>query len=367
MIKFLDLKEINTRYKEAFIEAFTTFLDSGVYVQGQGLIDFEKSFSKYCNAKYCVGVSNGLDALILIFKAYVQLGKLKKGDEVIVPANTYIATILSILEVDLKPIFVEPNINTFNCEASEIEKHITSKTKAILIVHLYGQLAQTKSIVELAKRHNILLIEDAAQAHGAISVDNNYAGSIGNAAGFSFYPTKNLGALGEAGAVTTNDENLAIVIKELRNYGTSEKYNNVRIGINNRIDELQVLFLSIKLRSLNADNNIRRTIAKRYLSEIQNEKIKLPYYDGSNNHVFHQFVVLVENHRAQFISYLLDNGIQTAVHYPTPPHKQKALKRFNGLSLPITERIHKTCVSLPINPVLTDLEVSKIIKTINNF
>lgn len=366
MIKFLDLKGINARYKKEFKEAFDVFLESGNYVLGQGVLDFEDSFSKYCNTKYCVGVSNGLDALILIFKAYIQLGKLKKGDEIIVPANTYIASILSILEVDLKPVFVEPNIHTFNCEASEIEKHVTNKTKAILIVHLYGQLAKTKPIKQLAKNNGLLLIEDAAQAQGAVSVDNDNAGNIGNAAGFSFYPTKNLGALGEAGAVTTNDQALARVVKELRNYGTSGKYNNVRIGINNRIDELQALFLKVKLKGLNEDNRSRKNIAKRYLSEINNKKIKLPYYDGSNNHVFHQFIILVEC-REQFINYLLEHGVQTAIHYPTPPHKQKALAAFSELSLPITEQIHKTCVSVPINPVLTDLEVSKIIKAINNF
>lgn len=366
MIKFLDLKALNTRFRDEFNEAFNTFLNSGHYVLGQGVIDFEESFSKYCNAKYCVGVSNGLDALILIFKAYIQLGKLKKGDEVIVPSNTYIATILSILEVDLKPIFVEPNIDTFNCEALEIEKHITNKTKAILIVHLYGQLAKTKAIKQLAINNDILLIEDAAQAHGAISIENDLAGSIGNAAAFSFYPTKNLGALGEAGAVTTNDDNLAKVLKELRNYGTSKKHNNVRIGVNNRIDELQALFLKIKLKNLNEDNKKRRDTAKRYLNEIKNEKIKLPYYDGSKNHVFHQFVILVES-RDEFIDYLNKEGIQSAIHYPKPPHKQQALIAYSKLFLPIADRIHNTCVSLPINPLLTDVEVSKIINSINHF
>lgn len=366
MISFLDLKKINARFEKEFQEQFQSFLNSGRYVLGQGVIDFEVSFAKYCNAKYCIGVSNGLDALILIFKAYMQLGRLQKGDEVIVPSNTYIATILSVLEVDLKPIFVEPNIDTFNCEASEIEKHITNKTKAILIVHLYGQLTKTKSIKQLAENHDILLIEDAAQAHGAVSGNTYYAGSIGDAAGFSFYPTKNLGALGEAGAITTNDKYLAKVVEELRNYGSSKKYENVRIGVNNRIDELQALFLNIKLKVLNDDNNVRRKIANRYLSEIKNKKIKLPYYDGSNSHVFHQFVVLVED-RKQFMSYLLEEGIQSAIHYPKPPHKQKALLEFNGLSLPVAEQIHKTCVSLPINPLLTDLEVLKIINSINHF
>jgi len=366
MIKFLDLKQINKRFETEFEAKFTAFLNSGHYVLGQGVTNFESQYATFCETKHCIGVSNGLDALILIFKAYLQIGKLKKGDTVLVPANTYIATIIAIIEAGLEPVFIEPNIDTFNCEASEIKQHITSNTKAILIVHLYGQLANMQAIKKVAKEANLLLIEDAAQAHGALSNQGQKAGNLGNAAAFSFYPSKNLGALGEAGAVTTNDDQLAEVIYQLRNYGTASKYQNIRLGMNNRLDEIQALFLSTKLKHLDADNGRRVAIAKRYLNEIKNKKIKLPFYDGTQNHVFHLFVVLVKD-RETCIQYLKENKIQTGIHYPTAPHKQQALHRFNELKFPITEKIHDTCISLPISPILTDLEVEKVIKTLNDY
>lgn len=366
MIKFLDLHKINARFEGEFKKQFSFFLDSGHYILGKEVSNFETNFAAYCGVKHCVGVSNGLDALILIFKANIQLGLLKKGDEVIVPANTYIASILAIMEAGLTPVFVEPNIRTFNCEALEIEKHISSKTKAILIVHLYGGLAEMDSIQKLAKQNKLLLIEDAAQAHGAKNEQGKRAGNLSDVAAFSFYPSKNLGALGDGGAITTNNDVLAKVLGELRNYGTSSKYINNRLGVNNRLDEIQAAFLNVKLQVLDADNEKRQIIAKRYLKEIKNDKVTLPYYDGSKNHVFHLFVVLVEN-RTGFIEFLKSNKIESAVHYPIPPYKQKALKDFCSLKLPITEKIHNDCVSIPISPVMTIEEVDFIIKTINHY
>ena len=366
MIKFLDLHRMNKRFETQFKEEFQSFLDSGHYVLGEGTKAFETNYARYCGTEHCVGVSNGLDAIILIFKAYLQLGKLKVGDEVLVPANTYIASILAIVETGLKPVFVEPNVTTFNWEASTIKKHISNKTKAILTVHLYGQLADSEAVFKLAREYNLLLIEDAAQAHGAKNSVAKCSGSVSDAAAFSFYPSKNLGALGEAGAVTTNDFELAKIISEIRNYGSERKYENVRLGVNNRIDELQARILNIKLQHLDADNDKRRGIAKCYLSQIKNKKITLPFYDGSKNHSFHLFVVLVDN-REEFMDYLLKNNIQSAIHYPKPPHKQKALQEFLELELPITEYIHRNCVSLPISPVLTETEVLKVIKTVNAF
>ncbi|WP_054851768.1 DegT/DnrJ/EryC1/StrS aminotransferase family protein [Olleya sp. ITB9] len=366
MIKFLDLHKINHRFETDFKKQFTSFLNSGHYVLGEGVSNFESQFATYCNTKHCVGVSSGLDALILIFKAYIQLGKLQVGDQVLVPANTYIASIISILEVGLTPVFVEPELATFNCSANQYKQHITKKTKAILMVHLYGQLANAKAILELTENNNLLLIEDAAQAHGAKDSKGGLAGSLSHAAAFSFYPSKNLGALGEAGAITTNDNTLAVVVKQLRNYGTISKYNNERLGVNNRLDDVQARFLSVKLQALDQDNQNRKAIAKRYLANIKNSKITLPYYDGSDNHVFHLFVVLVEN-RKEFMDYLEANLVQSAIHYPVPPHKQKALGRFNDLKLPITEKIHDTCVSLPISPVMSEDQVKKVITLINNY
>lgn len=364
MIKFLDLHKINQSYETEFGQKFQQFLDKGWYVLGDNVKQFESEFATYCGTKHCIGVANGLDALMLIFRAYKELKKLQKGDEVIVPANTYIASIIAVLQNDLVPVLVEPNIETYNINPNEIEKHITSKTKAILPVHLYGQLCDMKAINEIAKKHNLLVIEDAAQAHGAF--EGGKAGSLSDASGFSFYPGKNLGALADAGAITTNNDELAKILFSLRNYGSQKKYENEFIGLNSRLDEIQAGFLSVKLKDLDLQNQKRRIVAKRYLSEIKNEKIILPYYDNSENHVFHLFVIRTEN-REELQSYLQKNNIETLIHYPIAPHKQKAMKDFSHLSLPITEKIHNEVLSIPISPVLTDEEVSVIIDVLNNY
>ena len=365
MIKFLDLHKINQPYEVLFQEKFKNLLDKGWYILGEEVKAFEKNFASYCGVKHCIGVGNGLDALVLIFKAYIQLGKMQKGDEVIVPANTYIASILAILEADLVPVLVEPILETYNLDPNKIQEKITSKTRAILAVHLYGQLADMVSINEIATKNNLLVVEDAAQSHGAILGDRK-AGNLANASGFSFYPGKNLGALGDAGAVTTNDDELAEMIFSLRNYGSKEKYVNDVIGVNSRLDELQAGFLNIKLPNLDEENSIRRKIAQRYLSQIKNEKIQLPFYDNSENHVFHIFVVRTEN-RDDLQDYLKRNLIQTLIHYPIAPYKQKALSCMNKLSFPITEQIHKEILSLPISSVMTSKEVDKVIEVLNKY
>jgi dTDP-4-amino-4,6-dideoxygalactose transaminase len=365
MIKFLDLQKINTVYQESFQEKLKLVLDKGWFIFGDEVQSFESNFANYCGTKYCIGVGNGLDAIVLIFKGYIQLGKLQKGDEVIVPANTYIASILAILQADLIPVLVEPRLETYNINPDLIADKITSKTKAILAVHLYGQLAEMEKINAIAKEHNLLVIEDAAQAHGAIS-NHLRAGNLSDAAAFSFYPGKNLGALGDAGAITTNDESLANVLYSLRNYGSEKKYHNEFIGTNSRLDELQAALLNVKLPYLDSDNEKRIAIAKRYLSEIKNDKIILPTWDLSDNHVFHLFVIRTNN-REQFQNYLSENEIETMIHYPIPPHKQKAFATWNSLSFPITEQIHNEVLSLPISPIMTDEEVDFVIETINNY
>ncbi len=365
MIKFLNLKKVNQPYEQAFQDKLKTVMDKGWYILGDEIKAFETDFSQYCGTKYCIGVGNGLDALVLILKAYIQLGKIQNGDEVILPANTYIASILAVLQADLVPVLVEPNLETYNLDPKNIEKAITSKTKAILPVHLYGQLAPMREINTIAKQNNLFVIEDAAQSHGAM-LDLKKAGNWGDAAGFSFYPGKNLGALGDAGAITTNDDTLAKMIFSIRNYGSEKKYIHDYIGINSRLDELQAAFLSVKLPNLDVENEIRQKIAERYLGAIKNDKIKLPFFDGSQNHVFHLFVVRTE-HREEFQEYLSANGIQTLIHYPTPPHKQKALSYMSSLSFPITEKIHREVLSLPISPVMTDEEVRYVIEIINKF
>lgn len=365
MIKFLDLKKVNQPYEQAFQDKLKTIMDKGWYILGDEIKVFEADFAHYCGTKYCIGVGNGLDALVLILKAYIQLEKIQKGDEVIIPANTYIASILAVLQADLVPVLVEPNLETYNLDPKAIEKAITPKTKAILPVHLYGQLAPMKEINAIAKQNNLLVIEDAAQSHGA-ALDSQKAGNWGDAAGFSFYPGKNLGALGDAGAITTNDDALAKMIFSIRNYGSEKKYVHDYIGINSRLDELQAAFLSVKLPNLDAENEQRKKIAERYLAEIKNDKIKLPFFDGSQNHVFHLFVVRTEN-REEFQEYLSANSIQTLIHYPTPPHRQKALSYMSNLSFPVSEKIHREVLSLPISPVMTDEEVGYVIEIINKF
>ncbi|MFI0490518.1 DegT/DnrJ/EryC1/StrS family aminotransferase [Flavobacterium sp.] len=370
MIKFLDLKKINEPYEAAFQEKLKTVLANGWYILGNEVAAFESDFANYCETKHCIGVGNGLDALVLIFKAYIQLGKLKKGDEVIVPANTYIASVLAVLQADLVPVLVEPKLETYNIDPDLIQEKITSKTKAILAVHLYGQLAEMDQINVIAIQNNLIVVEDAAQAHGAkMNYElriTNYESQNRNAQAYSFYPGKNLGALGDGGAVVTNDSELAKVIQSLRNYGSEAKYQNEYIGVNSRLDELQAAFLNAKLPNLDAENTIRRAIAKRYLLEIKNEKIVLPFWDLSENHVFHLFVIRTEN-RAELQQYLLKNGIETIIHYPIPPHKQKAFSDWNNLSFPITEKIHNEVLSLPISPVLTMEEVDFIIAILNKY
>lgn len=366
MIKFLDLHKANARFENEFKENFQSFMDSGQYILGKGLETFEINFATYCGTRYCLGISNGLDALTLIFSAYKLLGKLKEGDAVLVPANTFIASVLAVINSGLNPILVEPDESTFNISTSEIEKHITKETKAILAVHLYGQLANMEKINLIGQKYDLLVVEDAAQAHGAITTEGRKAGNLSQAAAFSFYPAKNLGALGDAGAITTDNEVLYSTLRKLRNYGSEEKYISELTGYNNRMDEIQAIFLNVKLKRLDADNEIRREIASRYLKEIRNPKITLPFYDHSRNHVFHLFVIRTQNREA-FLNYLKENNIQAQIHYPIPPHKQKALREFVSLHLPITEAIHETVVSLPISPVMTDEEVDFVIKIVNDY
>ncbi|MGG5485505.1 DegT/DnrJ/EryC1/StrS family aminotransferase [Gaetbulibacter sp. PBL-D1] len=366
MIPFLDLKSINKKYESSFKSYIDTFFDTGRYILGKEVDLFEQNYAAYCGTNYCIGTGNGLDALVLIFKSFIHLGKLKLGDEVLVPANTYIASILSVIEAGLKPVFVEPDAKTFNISPSEIEKHISVNTKAIMPVHLYGQLADMEKINAIAKTHGLLVVEDAAQAHGAENNLGIKAGNLSDAAAFSFYPSKNLGALGDAGAVTTNNEDIANCIRLLRNYGSKEKYKNEIIGCNSRLDELQAAFLSIKLKGLDNENKRRQEVAKQYLNGIKNEKIILPFYDTTKNHIFHAFVVQV-NERKKFTEYLTNNGVGWLIHYPIAPHKQNAFKKYSELNLPITESIHNTVVSIPMSPVITDAEVKKVIETLNAY
>ena len=369
MIKFIDLYKINQRFQNDFEGAFKDALNASQFILGANVSKFENQFADYCNTKYCIGTANGLDALTLILKGYIEIGGLKKGDKIIVPANTFIATILSVLHAELEPVFVEPNAETYNISTIAVKEKISKDVKGIIMVHLYGQLADVVGLKKLAQTHNLLLIEDAAQAHGAeIIIDSKSlkAGNLGDAAAFSFYPSKNLGALGDGGAITTNDSDLYNVVKLMRNYGSKEKYKNDIIGFNSRLDDLQAAFLSIKLNNLDADNERRRAIAKTYLSQIKNDKIRLPFYNTSNNHVFYAFVVEVED-RDNFITYLDDNAIGWLIHYPIPPHKQSAFHRFSDLKLSLTEQIHKRIISLPISPVMSDDEIQVVLKVLNNY
>ena len=366
MIHFLNLRKLNQPFEVAFQKKMKQFLDGGWYILGNEVKQFETDFASYCGTKHCIGVGNGLDALVLIFKGYIHLGKLQKGDEVIVPANTYIASILSVLQADLVPVLVEPRLETYNINPEEIEAKITSKAKAILPVHLYGQLCEMKAINEIAQKHNLLVIEDAAQAHGSQFSENEKAGNLSHASAFSFYPGKNLGALGDGGAITTNDDGLAEVLFSMRNYGSKVKYENEIIGVNSRLDELQAAFLNIKLKQLDSENEFRRSMAKRYLSEIKNEKIIMPSWDLSQNHVFHLFVIRTSN-RLELQNFLKENGIETMIHYPIPPHKQKALSNWNQLSFPITEKIHYEILSIPLNSGLKASEIQHIITILNQY
>lgn len=369
MIPFLDLKNVNQQYREELITACTRVIDSGWYIGGNELEQFEQNFANYCGVKFAIGVANGLDALILTLRAWKELGKLKDGEEVIVPSNTYIASILAITANDLVPILVEPDIETYNIDPLKIEEAITAKTKVILPVHLYGQLADMPTIMQIANKYKLLVLEDSAQSHGA-EINGTKAGNWGDASGFSFYPGKNLGALGDAGAITTNDAELAQTLKALRNYGSHEKYKNLFVGVNSRLDEIQAAMLDVKLKHLDAEVNHRRTIAKMYLEGIKNPELSLPLseVDASqyDQHVWHLFVIRSKNREA-LQQYLAENGVQTLIHYPIPPHKQQAYKEWNDLSYPISEKIHDEVMSLPMGPTLSLEDVEKVIQLCNSF
>jgi len=363
MISFLDLKNLNNQYRKELVGACTRVIDSGWYVGGEELVNFEKEFSEYCGTSYCVGVANGLDALTLTLRAWKVLGKLKEGDEVIVPANTYIASILAITENNLVPILIEPNVETFNIDPNEIEIAITKKTKVILPVHLYGQMADMIAIMDIAERYKLMVLEDSAQAHGA-SINGRKAGNWGDASGFSFYPGKNLGALGDAGAVTTNDKELADTIRILGNYGSEEKYKNVYQGVNSRLDEMQAAFLRVKLKYLDSEIEQRRKVAQSYFNGVENSSIKLPSCENFEQHAFHVFVVRTRQ-RDKVQNYFLENNIQTLIHYPIPAYNQKAYKGLFTKKYPKTDSIHSTILSIPMSSTLKNNEVKKIIQTLN--
>ena len=359
MIKFLDLEKVNNRFRDEIDARIKTILDKGWYLQGEENEKFSKDFAAFCGTKYALGVANGLDALRLIVKAY----GFGAGDEIIVPANTYIATILAISDNGCTPVLVEPDINTYNINPDLIEEKITSKTKAIMVVHLYGQAVQMQKIWDLAKKYNLKVFEDAAQAHGAM-YQGKRVGNLSDAGAFSFYPGKNLGCMGDGGAVTTNDEEIYNKIKALANYGSDRKYHHIYKGLNSRLDEIQAAVLDVKLPHLDADNEVRRKIAKYYRENIKNPKIILPKTYDEQASVWHIFAVRTQN-RDEFQQYLADKGIQTLIHYPTPPHKQDAYKEWNNLSFPISEEIHRTIISLSMSPVMTQEEVQKVVDIIN--
>jgi dTDP-4-amino-4,6-dideoxygalactose transaminase len=365
VIPFLDIKAINAQYRSEIIEALTRVLDSGWYILGNETESFEKEFAAYCGAKHCIGTGNGLDALILILQAYVEEGIMLSGDEVIVPANTYIASILAISKAGLIPVMIEPNLDSYNINVDLIERHITKKTRAILPVHLYGQPADMDPIKIVAKKHGLKIIEDAAQAHGA-KYKGNRVGSLGDAAGFSFYPGKNLGALGDGGAIITNDDVLAGTVKALRNYGSQKKYYNLYKGCNSRLDEIQSSVLRVKLRYLDVENKRRQEIAALYSENIKNSLITLPQQPVKGEHVWHLYVVRTP-HRDRFQQYLTDNGIQTVVHYPIAPHHQVAYKEWNKLKFPVSEKLHNEVLSLPISPVMSDEQVKRVMDVVNEY
>ncbi|HDU8583525.1 TPA: DegT/DnrJ/EryC1/StrS family aminotransferase [Morganella morganii] len=370
MIKFLDLQSINKQYETELKNACSRVIDSGWYIMGNELNNFENNFSKYIDTKYCIGVANGLDALTLVLRAWKELNKLKPGDGVLVQANTYIASVLAITENDLVPVFIEPNPDTYNLSAENIRKAITNKTKAILPVHLYGQISPMQEIMAIADEFNLLVLEDCAQSHGA-SIGGKKAGNWGHAAGFSFYPGKNLGALGDAGAITTNDDELANVILALQNYGSHQKYLNLYQGVNSRLDEIQAAMLNVKLKYLANETQIRQSIAQQYLDNIKNPLIKLPanpeeYKKETQTHIWHLFVISCQ-YREKLQKHLSDCGIQTLIHYPTPPHKQQAYPQYNSLSLPVTEKIHTEVLSIPISPIMTEKDIQTVINACNTF
>ncbi|NEN84302.1 DegT/DnrJ/EryC1/StrS family aminotransferase [Paenibacillus elgii] len=362
MIPFLDLKQINLKYEEKIIDIMSKVLHSGWYIMGEEVRAFEEEFAAYCGSKYCIGTANALDSLSLIIKAY----GIGPGDEVIVPSNTYIASILSISANGATPVLVEPELETYNIDANKIEANITKNTKAILIVHLYGLSCNMEEIMNIASKYNLKVIEDCAQAHGAI-YHNKKVGNWGHAAAFSFYPGKNLGCIGDGGAVTTDDEELARKIMALRNYGSHKKYENLYKGVNSRLDELQAAILRIKLTDLDNENNTRREIANHYIDKICNDYVILPKKPkNEEEHVWHLFVIRVSQ-RTHFQNFLMEQGIQTLVHYPIPPHKQLAYKEWNNLSYPTSEKIHEEVVSLPISPVMSSLQIEKVVRAVNDY
>ena len=362
MIPFLDLKKINSQYHDEILVAMERVLDSGWFILGKELMEFEQQFAAYCGTRHCLGTGNGLDALTLILKAF----DFPAGSEVIVPANTYIASILSVSNCDLKPVLVEPEPNTYNIDPRKIEEKITPRTKAIMAVHLYGQLCDMERIKEIADNHQLKVIEDVAQAHGAMASNGQKAGSLSDAAAFSFYPSKNLGALGDGGAVCSNDVELMKRIYSLRNYGSQKKYINEFRGMNSRLDELQAAILCVKLKKLDEEINRRREIANAYLAGIDNEKIVLPAVTAPEAHTWHLFVIRTVE-RDAFIKFLADRKIETSVHYPLPPHQQQAYKEWNDLSFPLTEQIHREVVSLPMGSHLSDVQVNNVISAIQSY
>ncbi|AQX08209.1 DegT/DnrJ/EryC1/StrS family aminotransferase [Elizabethkingia ursingii] len=366
MIKFLDLQKINISHQKEIEDRLLKAFRSGWYLMGEELKLFEDNLSKYIGAKHAIGVANGLDALRLILRAYIELGFMQKGDEILVPSNTYIASILAISDNGLIPVLVEPDIENYNINIFKIEEKITPKTKGVLIVHLYGRVVFSNELLDIAKKYNLKLIEDNAQTIGAEWNDTK-TGNLGDAAGFSFYPGKNLGALGDAGAVTTNDDDLASTIRAIANYGSNKKYINIYQGLNSRLDEIQAAVLDVKLKYIDDENAVRRRIAKKYISEITNSKVILPQLPvNEKEHVWHLFVIRTENREA-LQEYLIQNQVQTVIHYPIPPHKQEAYKELNNMTFPISEKIHNEVLSLPISPVMSEAEIKQIIVLINAF
>ncbi|MGN7787935.1 DegT/DnrJ/EryC1/StrS family aminotransferase [Niabella sp. 22666] len=366
MIKFLDLQKINLAHQREIEDKLVNTFRSGWYLLGQEVKKFESNLSQYIGSDNTIGVANGLDALRLILKAYITLGVMKEGDEVILPANTYIASLLAVSDNRLVPVLVEPDITTYNIDIAKIEAAITPKTKAIMIVHLYGRAVWSKDLEALAQKYGLKLIEDNAQAIGAM-YNGKKTGNLGDAAGFSFYPGKNLGALGDAGAVTTNDAELSKTIRALANYGSNEKYINIYQGLNSRLDELQAAVLDVKLNYIDQENRVRRSIAERYISGIKTVNITLPELPlYSAEHVWHLFVIRCRK-RLELQNYLAGVGIQTLIHYPIPAHLQKAYSSLNHNVYPVTESIHNEVLSLPISPVLENSEVDYVIANINQF
>lgn len=362
MIPFLDLKQINLRHENELMESIQRVIQSGWYILGKEVEAFEKEFAEYCNTKHCIGTANALDALELILRGY----GIGEGDEVIVPSNTYIASILAISANNAIPVLVEPNLFTYNIDPDKIEEKISERTKAILVVHLYGQSCDMNQINRIANKYNLKVIEDCAQAHGAI-YDSKRVGNLSDAGAFSFYPGKNLGALGDGGAITTNDDNLATIIRALRNYGSHKKYENLYKGVNSRLDELHAAVLRPKLNYLDDDNQVRRNIAEYYLSNITNDRVTLPVVEENKlSHVWHVFVVRTSN-RDKLQQYLLERGIQTLIHYPIPPHKQEAYKEWADESYPISEKIHREILSIPISPVMSLSDAKIVVEAINDY